>query len=30
MKLIDKDTLVAELEKRTDELYDLLPDARKV
>ena len=28
--LIDKDALVAELEKRTDELYDLLPDARKV
>ena len=27
---IDKDALVAELEKRTDELYDLLPDAGKV
>lgn len=27
---IDKDAVVAELEKKTDELYDLLPDARKV
>jgi uncharacterized protein YbaR (Trm112 family) len=27
---IDKDALVAEIEKRTDELYDLLPDASKV
>ena len=30
MKLIDKFALVAELEKRTDELYDLLPNASKV
>lgn len=30
MKLIDKAALVAELEKRTDELYDLLPNASKV
>ena len=28
--LIDKDALVAEIERRTDELYDLLPDASKV
>ena len=27
---IDKDALVAEIEKRLDELYDLLPDASKV
>ena len=30
MKLIDKDALVAEIEKRLDELYNLLPDASKV
>ena len=30
MELIDKDALVAEIERRTDELYDLLPDASKV
>ena len=30
MKLIDKDALVAEIERRTDRLYDLLPDASKV
>ena len=29
-RLIDKDALVAEIERRTDELYDLLPDASKV
>ena len=28
--LIDKDALVAEIERRTDRLYDLLPDASKV
>ena len=28
--LIDKDTLIAEIEKRTDELWELLPDASKV
>ena len=28
--LIDKDALVAEIEKRLDELYNLLPDASKV
>lgn len=27
---IDKDALVAEIERRLDELYDLLPDASKV
>ena len=27
---IPKDALVAEIEKRLDELYDLLPDASKV
>lgn len=30
MKLIDKDALVAKIEKRLDELYSLLPDASKV
>lgn len=30
MKLIDKFALVAEIEKRLDELYELLPDASKV
>lgn len=30
MKLIDKSAIVAEIEKRLDELYDLLPDARNV
>lgn len=29
-KYIDKSALVAELERRTDELYNLLPDASKV
>ena len=29
-QLIDKAALVAEIERRTDELYDLLPDASKV
>lgn len=27
---IDKAAIVAEIERRTDELYDLLPDASKV
>ena len=27
---IDKDAVLAEIERRTDELYDLLPDASKV
>ena len=30
MKLIDKDALVAEIEKLMDELYDKLPNASKV
>lgn len=30
MKLIDKPALVAEIERRIDELYDFLPDASKV
>ena len=30
MKLIDKDALVAEIEKRTDELWALIPDGEKV
>lgn len=30
MKLIDKDALVAEIEKRLEELYNHLPDASKV
>lgn len=30
MKLIDKDKVVAEIEKRLDKLYNLLPDASKV
>jgi len=30
MELIDKDALVAEIEKRLDELYDLLPNASEV
>lgn len=30
MKLIDKDAVVAEIEKRLEELYSLLPDASKV
>ena len=30
MKLIDKDALVAEIDRRINELYDLLPDASKV
>ena len=30
MKLIDKSALVAEIERRMDDLYDYLPDASKV
>lgn len=30
MKLIDKDKVVAEIEKRLDKLYNLLPDSSKV
>lgn len=30
MKLIDKSALVAELERRTDELYALLPDSNGI
>ena len=30
MKLIDKERVVAEIEKRLDKLYNLLPDASKV
>lgn len=30
MKLIDKDALLAEIERRLEELYKLLPDASKV
>ena len=30
MKLIDKDALVAEIDRRLDELYELLPNASKV
>ena len=30
MKLIDKDKVVAEIERRLDKLYNLLPDASKV
>lgn len=30
MKLIDKDKVVAEVERRLDKLYNLLPDASKV
>ena len=30
MKLIDKDALVAEIERRLEELYKFLPDASKV
>jgi DNA recombination-dependent growth factor C len=30
MKLIDKSTLVAEIERRLEELYSILPDASKV
>lgn len=30
MKLIDKDKVVAEIEKRLDKMYNLLPDASKV
>jgi len=30
MNLIDKDTLVAEIDKRLDELWDLLPNASDV
>jgi len=30
VQYIDKSDLVAEIEKRLDELYDLLPDASKV
>lgn len=30
MKLIDKDKVVAEIEKRLDKLYNFLPDASKV
>jgi hypothetical protein len=30
MKLIDKDAVVAEIERRLDKLYNLLPNASKV
>lgn len=30
MELIDKDKVVAEIEKRLDKMYNLLPDASKV